>query len=217
MGQIVAIMGESGSGKSASMRTFKTGEVAVFEVASKPLPFRNDWKKAGFLFNTSRYDKLYAGFQYIVKKEKPKSIVIDDAQYLMAFENFANAKVIGYGKYTDMAVHYQQLLKYCAEELPDDFVVYVMTHVSKDDDGHIHIKTLGKMLDNQLTVDGLFTTVLYAFKKDGGYYFATNECDDAPNTTAKSPIGMFDRKVIPNDLALVDRTIRNYYKEGAIQ
>lgn len=228
-------MGNSGSGKSCSIRTFKKGEVVVFEVAGKPLPFKADWTSKYVLslskdkYSTSviddgknedekadknqsilsRYDQIKKLITKIDKQGKIKSIVIDDAQYLMAFENFANANVVGYGKYTNMAVHYQNLLSFCVNETADDVIIYFLTHTSKDDDGHQHIKTLGKMLDNQLTVDGLFTTLLLAVKENGEYYFQTNDNDNM--STAKSPMGMFSENLIPNDLALVDRTIREYY------
>ncbi len=194
------IMGESGSGKSASLRNFSPDEVGIFAVAGKPLPFR---KKMQVLNNAS-----YEVIIKILKNNKLKRYVIDDSQYLLTFEQFRRAKETGYGKYTDMAVNFANLLEIIREKTTDDTIVYFLHHTQVDDAGIKRIKTIGKMLDNQLTVEGLFTIVLQA-EADGKKHYFITQSDGT--STAKSPMEMFDLK-IDNDLKFVDTTIREYYE-----
>lgn len=202
MGVAVLILGESGSGKSASMRNFKENDVRVLNVASKPFPFRNvnKLKKA----DKATYDMITG----VVKSGQVLSYVIDDAQYLMAFESFAKAQIAGYGKFTEMAKNYEEMLRTIQEDTPPDTIVYVMQHVDTDETGKVKAKTLGKMLDQQLTVEGLFTIVLLAKADEKGHYFLTQSDGTNP---CKSPMGMFDDVKIDNDLKMVDDTIREYY------
>ena len=200
MGIPVLIMGESGSGKSSSMRNLNPEEVGVFNVAAKPLPFR---KKFSTL-NTESYD-------YIESKlaaNKLKTYVIDDSQYLMAFESFARAKETGYGKNVDLASNFKNLIQFIIKNTSDDTIVYLLHHIEITEDGRTKAKTLGKMLDNQLTVEGLFSIVLLCQRDDSGYHFITNSNG---LTTAKSPMEMFE-PVIDNDLKMVDDAIREYYE-----
>lgn len=202
MGVACLILGESGSGKSASMRNFKENDVRVLNVASKPFPFRNvnKLKKA----DKATYDMIKG----VVKSGQVLSYVIDDAQYLMAFESFDKAQIAGYGKFTEMAKNYEEMLRTIQEDTPPDTIVYVMQHVDTDDIGKVKAKTLGKMLDQQLTVEGLFTIVLLAKADERGHYFLTQSDGTNP---CKSPMGMFDDVKIDNDLKMVDDTIREYY------
>ena len=202
MGVACLILGESGSGKSASMRNFNENDVRVLNVASKPFPFRNvnKLKKA----DKATYDMIKG----VVKSGQVLSYVIDDAQYLMAFESFAKAQIAGYGKFTEMAKNYEEMLRTIQEDTPPDTIVYVMQHVDTDDTGKVKAKTLGKMLDQQLTVEGLFTIVLLAKADEKGHYFLTQSDGTNP---CKSPMGMFDDVKIDNDLKMVDDTIREYY------
>lgn len=197
MGIGVLVLGESGTGKSTSMRNFKKGDVLVLNVAGKRLPFKTDLE---------RIDNAgYAEIGTALKDNKYKRYVIDDSQYLLAFEMFDRAKETGYGKFTDIAVRFRNMLKYVAEGTSDDTIVYLMHHTEKDDTGKLKAKTVGKMLDNQLTVEGLFSIVLLTDMADGTYRFITNGLPPA-----KSPIGMFEQS-IDNDLAAVDKTIREYW------
>ena len=171
-------------------------------MASKPFPFRNvnKLKKA----DKATYDMITG----VVKSGQVLSYVIDDAQYLMAFESFAKAQIAGYGKFTEMAKNYEEMLRTIQEDTPPDTIVYVMQHVDTDDTGKVKAKTLGKMLDQQLTVEGLFTIVLLAKADEKGHYFLTQSDGTNP---CKSPMGMFDDVKIDNDLKMVDDTIREYY------
>lgn len=199
MGIPVLILGESGSGKTCSLRNFAPGEIKVFSVAGKRLPFKS---KIEIELN-SNYDSIKAS----LKNGGFKSYAIDDSQYLMAFEMFSRAKETGYNKFTDIAVQFRSLIDVISRELPADTIVYMLHHTERCDDGHIKVKTVGKMLDNQLTVEGLFETVLLCDVKETTHYFITQSDGFVP---AKSPMGMFP-PTIDNDLKYVDTSIRDYY------
>ena len=200
MGVPVLILGESGSGKSASLRNFEPADVSIFNVAAKPLPFR---KKLPMRC-TADYSRICTEIAGSTKK----AFVIDDSQYLMCFEAFAKAKETGYGKYTDMALHFYNLVQFVILQTPPDVIVYFLHHTDQDSNtGKIRAKTLGKMLDNQLTVEGLFSIVLLCWT-DGKKHIFQTQSDGL--TTCKSPMEMFPAE-IENDLKTVDQTIREYY------
>lgn len=199
MAVLVMVYGHSGSGKSASLRNFDPEQVAVINVLGKPLPFRSNMKT----YITNDYGKIDAA----IHNTKRKSIVIDDATYLMTGEFMRNAKVAGYQKFTDMAANFNTLLMR-AKELPDDVVVYFFGHSERDGDGGEKFKTIGKLLDEKVCVEGYFTIVLKTVVQDGRYLFSTR--NDGMDTV-KTPLGMFNDALIENDLAAVDKTIREYY------
>lgn len=157
-----------------------------------------------YLIDNATYDII----EKKLKEAKFKKYVIDDAQYLMAFELFEKAKQSGYNKFTDIAVHYQNLLATIINDTPNDCIVYILQHLEETNTGKIKIKTVGQMLDNQLTVEGLFTIVLRCFYSNKQYKFITQTDGTTP---CKSPEEMFDLE-IPNDLKLVDDKIREYYE-----
>lgn len=196
------IYGQSGTGKSTSLRNFDPNEIAVINVSGKPLPFRTKMQT----YNTDDYNKIMGAMQ----KTERKSIVIDDATYLMVGEFMRNANVVGYQKYTDMAYSFNQLLEF-ASKLPDDKIVYFIGHSEQADDGREHFKTIGKMLDNYVTVEGKFTIVLKTVVQDGRYMFATH---NNGQDTVKSPMGLFEQDLIDNDLKAVDTAIREYWGVG---
>ena len=202
MGIAVLILGESGSGKSASMRNFVESDVRILNVASKPFPFRNVNK-------LKKADKAtYSMIKGAVSSGKSLSYVVDDAQYLMAFESFEKANETGYTKFTNMAKNYEEMLRYIQEETTPDTIGYIMQHIETDENGKVKAKTLGKMLDQQLTIEGLFTIVLLCKADRNKHYFVTQSDGTNP---CKSPMGMFDEIEIDNDLKLVDDAIREYY------
>lgn len=200
MGIPVLILGESGSGKSSSLRNFEANEVGVFNVASKPLPFRKKIPKVDGATYATIYKALTA--------PKLKTYVIDDSQYLLSFALFDRAKEVGYGKFTDMAVDFRNLIDFVVKHTPPDVIVYFLHHTEKTDDGRIKAKTTGKMLDNQLTVEGLFSIVLLCVTDGMSHKFVTQSDG---YTTAKSPMEMFERET-DNDLKMVDATIREYWE-----
>ena len=200
MGIPVLILGESGSGKSASLRNFEPDEISVINVANKPLPFR---KKLPQLCTSD-----YARICDMIAKSGKKSFAIDDSQYLMAFEAFAKAKETGYGKFTDMALHFYNLVQFIIRGTAPDVIVYFLHHTEQDGmTGKIKAKTQGKMLDSQLTLEGLFSIVLMCVT-DGKTHSFITQSDGT--TTCKSPMEMFDVS-IDNDLKYVDEKIREYY------
>lgn len=199
MGIPILILGASGSGKSTSLRNFDPNEIGIFNVASKPLPFRKKLPKV----DNATYTTIYKG----LTDPKLKKYVIDDSQYLMAFESFDHAKETGYGKFTNMALNFRNLINYVVTQLPPDVIVYFLHHTEVAEDGRLKAKTLGKMLDNQLTVEGLFSIVLLCQVEGSEHFFITNSDGSNP---AKSPMEMFEPK-IDNDLKMVDDTIREYY------
>lgn len=199
MAEIVLIMGASGHGKSTSLRNFKNEEVTVINVANKRLPFQGDIKPLAI----NEYREICVE----MSKGEKKIYVIDDSQYLMAFDSFNRAKDKGFDKFVEMAQSFYKLLMYCKEVLPDDTIVYFLHHVEVTEIATVKAKTIGKMIDNQLTLEGLFSIVLYALRDQDGYHFITQSDG---RTTAKSPLGMFDT-VIDNDLKAVDERIRQYW------
>lgn len=198
MGVGVLILGHSGAGKSTSLRSFEPGEIGIFNVAGKPLPFRRKLEK----LDGARYGAI----AQTLHANRKRAYVIDDANYLMAFENFAKAKQKGYDKFVDMAINFERMLEQITAT-DSDTIVYVMMHPDYDKAGRMKPKSVGKMLDNQLTIEGLFPIVLEAFADDNGYHFRTNDTGGC----AKSPLEMFEDEIIPNDLKAVDSVIRDYW------
>lgn len=197
----VLILGESGTGKSASMRNFKRDQVAVINVAGKPLPFKSDLPT----YTTDSYPKIVRALTDM----KAPSAVIDDAQYLLANEFMRRSGEMGYQKFTDIAKNYWSLIaETVSKNLPANKIVYFLSHIDRDQDGHEKCKTIGKLLDEKITVEGLFTIVLKTHVEDGKYTFFTQ---NSGTDTVKSPIGMFAESQIDNDLKMVDDTIRAYY------
>lgn len=199
MGIPVLILGESGSGKSTALRNFEPDEIGIFNVASKPLPFRKKLHTIN-----------HATYQSIIQKltqPKLKVYAIDDSQALMAFALFSKAKETGYGKFTDIALDFYNLLQHVINKTPPDCIVYFLHHTETSDTGKIKAKTVGKMLDNQLTVEGLFSIVLLC-RTDGQRHWFETQSDGF--STAKSPMEMLPREM-DNDLKAVDTAVRDYW------
>lgn len=201
MGIPVLILGESGSGKSYSLKRFDPSKIGVFSVRKGTLPFEEGTK---FMIMKK------ADYSVILKKlsePKLKAYVIDDSQYLMVNEFFRKANDTGYTKYTSIGKNFSDLLEFIAYRTPDDVIVYLLHHVQPTTNGGVKAKTVGQMLDNYLTLEGCVDICLLTQTDGSNHYFITQSDG---STTAKSPEGMFDLK-IPNDLAAVDKKIREYY------
>lgn len=196
----VLVMGASGTGKSASLRNFRPDEIGVINVAGKPLPFRSEIKS----FKSDRYEEIEA----ILKKAKVKSLVIDDSQYLMANEFMRRASENGFQKFTDIGRNFWALVDMINHDLPEDVIVYFMQHTELDANGNEKAKTIGKLLDEKITLEGLFSIVLKTAVVDGSYMFTTK---NSGADTVKTPMGMFEQDLIENDLKAVDDAIREYY------
>ena len=200
MGLPVLVLGESGTGKSTSLRNFKPEDLKVINVANKPLPFKNKFESV----STDNYSKIIGE----LKLNKKKVVVIDDAQYLMANEFMRRATERGFDKFTEIAQNFWSLVN-SVKDLPDDVIVYFLAHIERDANGNEKIKTIGKLLDEKITVEGMFTIVLKTNVTDGVYSFFTQ---NNGHDTVKSPLGMFPTYAIDNDLKYVDEKIRNYYE-----
>ena len=199
MGTVVMIYGQSGTGKSSSLRNFEPNQVGIINVSGKPMPFR---KKLPYIATDD-----YTRIMNTLHAAKAPSIVIDDATYLMVDEFMRNAKTPGYQKFTDMAKNFFDLIE-IARRLPDEKIVYFIGHSDRDPEGNEKFKTIGKLLDEKVTLEGKFTIVLKTVVQDGKYMFQTH---NSGADTVKSPIEMFKDDLIDNDLAAVDRVIREYY------
>lgn len=202
MATVALILGKSGSGKSTSLRSFNPDDVALIQVIGKRLPFKGSiaWKS----FVTDEYDKII----WACTKTTRKIIVIDDYQYVLANEFMRRSQERGYDKFSDIGRHtwdvFEALLK-----LPDDVRVYILSHTEETDTGQTKMKTIGKMLDDKITLEGMVTIVLRAVVQDGQHFFSTR---NNGSDTTKAPMGMFDQDLIDNDLAAVDSAICDYYQ-----
>lgn len=202
----VLLIGKSGSGKSASLRNFSEDELALINVMHKPLPFKKQFKSVA---NTDDYMDIS---KKIFATEK-KAIVIDDAGYLITNYFMSNHSKAGAGNavfslYNELADRFWTLIEFIKNRLPDDKVVYIIMHEDKNEFGDIKPKTIGKLLDEKVCVEGMFTIVIRATVESGKHIFLTQSDG---NDVTKTPIGMFEDAQIDNDLKLVDTTIREYY------
>ena len=209
----VLVMGRSGSGKTYSLKNFKPNEVGVISVEKGRLPFRSQIKVAKIpkygegTEDAKSYGAInrakYAWLMNTIEKVKTKSIVIDDSQYLLVNELFDRAYEKGYDKFVQMAANFRELIHFINELEEPDKIVYFLHHTDTDADGREKAKTIGKMLDEKLTVEGCFDIVIYC--EDHKFFTQSNG-----QSTAKTPEDMFELE-IPNDLKFVDEKIREYY------
>jgi len=203
MAKIVIVLGDSGSGKTASLRNLPEGSAVVMSATGKELSFVNKNKlplaKVGYseILNT-------------IPKVTQPVVVIDDANYLMTFENMSRSKEEGWGKFTDMAIHFYEMFDAISKKEGEQ-IFYIMSHAEISElTGQRQIKTIGKMLSEKIVLEGLSNIVLESFYDElDGYVFITTRTDS--RSAAKAPMGMFDKKQVPNDLYEVDKTIRQFY------
>lgn len=196
----VLLIGSSGSGKTCSFRNMPPKETAIVNVTNKPLPYKDKGQKVA---STRDYNQIISA----IKGTKRKAIIIDDSGYLMSFENFDKATMKGYDKFTTMAQNYYKLID-SARDLDNEKICYIVMHEELDEDGKIKPKAIGKMLNQQLCIEGLFTIVL-RYKYDNGQYLIQTKTDGS--SVVKTPIDLFEENEIPNDLYEVDKKIREYY------
>ena len=202
----ILIIGKSGSGKSTSLRNCNKDEVGVINVLGKPLPFRS--KLATYA--TDNYDVI----KKALLKTSMKCMVIDDAGYLMTNQFMLGHSSTGAGNgvfsfYNDIADRFWGLIAFVVKELPPDMLVYIIMHEDKNDFGDIKPKSIGKMLDEKVCIEGMFTIVLRSVIENGEYKFKTQT--DGKDV-CKAPMGMFEDKYIDNDLNYTYKIIRQYYK-----
>ena len=206
----VLILGKSGSGKSTSIRNLKNA--LVVNVANKPLPFKGKDETVA-VYSTDDYAKVESALLKASEKGY-RTAVIDDAGYLITNAFMRNHSTSGKGNqifdlYNQIGDDFWGLLYFISSELPKEMIVYVIMHEDKNEFGETKPKTIGKLLDDKVCIEGMFTIVLHAMKANGKYVFATNS--DGLDC-AKSPLGMFDEESIDNDLAKIDEKIREYYE-----
>lgn len=209
------ILGKSGTGKSTSLRNLSPADTLLIQVIRKPLPFRSagwtyfdkDARPTGNVFVTEDWRRIID----LMRKTKRKVIVIDDFQYLLANEFMRRTDEKGFDKFTEIAKHAWEVMS-VASDLPEDVRVYLLSHVEENEStGAMKMKTIGKLLDEKITPEGLVTIVLRTTVEDGHYRFLTR--NNGLDTT-KSPMGLFDEDRIDNDLAQVDSAITAYYGIG---
>ena len=197
MGIPILVIGESGSGKSTSARNLTN--IGFINVYGKPLPFKSNLKTV----NIDDCNKIIT----LLNKAVADVIVIDDFQYLLVNQFMKRAMEKGYDKFTEMAKGYYDVID-AVRKMPEQKRVYFLSHSERDNFGHVKAKTIGKLLDEKVTVEGLFTIVLKTVVTEDKYFFQTR---NSGQDTVKSPMDMFTEDFIPNDLAVVDRAVCEYY------
>lgn len=217
MGIPVCILGESGSGKSTSLSGLNGEDCFLIQAIDKRLPFRKPQEKGwirrseseptGNVVITDNYQEIMNWIHAAASSGKKKAIIVDDAQYLMANDFMRRAMEKGFDKFTEMACSFHGLFQ-AAQTCENDVRVYFLCHTEVDQMGKTKMKTIGKMLDEKITMEGLFTIVLLAHKQDGKHYFKTT---GSSLDTVKSPQDMFESENIENNLALVDAAITDYW------
>ncbi|HWI46648.1 MAG TPA: ATP-binding protein [Rummeliibacillus sp.] len=211
MSKSILIIGESGSGKSTSIRTLDPTSTYIINVIGKDLPFKGASKlykqqEGGNLYKTDNPNRILHCLRGVSEhREDIKTIIIDDFQYVMSNEYMERIHEKTWSKFDDIASGAFSLLE-GAKTLRDDIIVIFLSHCEKDDDGFIRFRSIGKLV-NKFDVEGRFTLVLLAKIQNGNYYFKTNSDGES---TCKSPMGMFEEKLIPNDLQYVIDKIKEF-------
>ena len=222
MSNTILIIGESGSGKSTSIRNLNHEETIIINVLDKPLPFKGFKKKYSPVstgdkqanyFSTDDHRKIIECIPRVNDKKDIKNLIIDDFQYIMANQFMKKALEKGYDKFTEIGQNAWQIIRdltTCREDLN----CFVISHSDVDQTGKAKCKTIGKMLDDKICLEGMFTIVFHAITNDNKYKFLTQ--NDGIHI-AKSPMGMFDSKYIDNDLLEINKKIYDYFNEDINQ
>lgn len=225
--ETIAIVGESGTGKSTSLRNLNPEETFIISTTGKPLPFRA-WKKkftpleikdgkivGGNYYVSSKWDQIIKILAIVnTKMPQIKQVIVDDFQYVLSYEFVDRATEVGYGKFSELAQHAMEILRY-AEKMRDDCKMIFLTHSENVGDAmnpKYVIKTVGKLLAEKVTLEGLFTYIFFTRVSEGDdgrmqYKLLTNSDGTC---VAKSSLGMFEDMEIDNDLQMIIETIDKY-------
>lgn len=216
MANLIMIIGESGTGKSTSIETLNENETFIIQVVNKPLPFKNFKNRyklktskdsKGNRIITDSVENILRVFKVLEDDKKIKNVVIDDSQYIMANEFMRRAKEKGYEKFTEIAQNFYSLIEKAAT-MRQDLNIIFLHHSEVTEDGRTKSKTVGKLIDKAVCIEGRFSVVLATHIEDGQYFFRTQ---NNGYDTCKSPKGMFDELLIPNDLNLVITKCNEYF------
>jgi len=202
------IIGESGTGKSTSFRNFDKSECLLIQTLKKPLPFKNNWTPVGTEGGNIVVTDSPEQMMKVMEGTKKKVIIIDDFQYMIAHEFLKRSAEIGFTKFTEMALHCHQVMVKAGQLEDDDKRVYFLSHSETNEDGRTKFKTIGKLLDEKIVVEGMVSIVLKTFVEEGNFFFSTK---NSGSDTVKTPMDMFEESRIPNDLKLVDQSICSYW------
>lgn len=205
----IMVLGESGTGKSTSMRSMDPAQTLLIQAIKKPLPFRSEgWKHVTKDGGNMIVSDDAAQIIELMHRTKRDVIVLDDYQYILANEFMRRTDERGYDKFTDIGKHAWEIIR-AAADLPDHKRVYILSHTETTDAGRVKAKTIGRMLDEKITLEGMFSIVLRTAVINDQYVFRTR---NNGSDTTKTPLGMFEQETIPNDLAAVDAAIVDYYQ-----
>ena len=229
--QTLCIYGDSGTGKSTALRNLNPENTFIISTTGKPLPFRA-WRKKYIPFTINKETKEVSGNYYvssnweailkilkIINTKMPNitTVVVDDTQYIMSYEFVDRATEVGYGKFSELAQHLMTILRY-AEQMREDCTMCFLTHCENtgtEIDPKYVIKTIGKLLSEKVTLEGLFTYIFFTKVEEGDdgrmqYKLVTNNDGQC---LAKTPMGMFEELEIDNDLAQILQIIKEYNEE----
>ncbi|WP_293797282.1 ATP-binding protein [uncultured Pantoea sp.] len=214
MGIPVLILGDSGSGKSASLMHLDPKDGFLINPENKRLPFKStEWKPRDYQARTGNvfFTDVPADIVLIIthaRRAGKKFVVVDDFQYVMGNQFMRRRSEKSFEKFTEIGGGAWDVIR-TAQAAADDLIVYFLAHTEETAAGRIKMKTIGKMLDEKITVEGMFSIALRTGVTDGRYYFTTQSDGTDP---VKSPIGLFEQFQIDNDLNAVDAAIRDYYE-----
>lgn len=200
MSQLTFVLGNSGTGKSTSLRNFtKKDGIGYITATGKPLPFKSDIPQ----FHAKNYADLWAG----IAQSEAEIVVIDDFNLLMSFEEFSKASIKGYEKFTEMAVNVVQTIERITKKDTNQRF-YILAHSENNDDGKLRLKTTGRMVSDKFVPESLTNQVVETTVIDGEFVFKVQ----SDGSGIKTPINMFSTPTIPNDLKMLDNAIKDFYE-----